>query len=112
MSCRVLLALQISNLKKKKMLNFLYLLSNQCVMVTSTVMSTSMASHHSVPSGNSLDSGGAPSGGGHSSGAPGNSAHLVTPSCNSSSVVVLSPSKMREEEKRLQMVSLQINSAC
>ena len=92
--------------------NFLYLLSNHCVMVTSTVMSTSMASHHSVPSGNSLDSGGAPSGGGHSSGAPGNSSHLVTPSCNSSSVVVLSPSKMREEEKRLQMVSLHLNSAC
>ena len=61
----------------------------------------------SVPSGNSLDSGGAPSGGGHSSGAPGNSSHLVTPSCNSSSVVVLSPSKMREEEKRLQMVRFQ-----
>ena len=70
-----------------------------------------MASHHSVPSGNSLDSGGAPSGGGHSSGAPASSAHLVTPSCNSSSVVVLSPSKMREEEKRLQMVSFKINQS-
>ena len=65
-----------------------------CVMVTSTVMTTSMA-QPSFPSGNSLDSGGPTS----------NNTHLVTPSCNSNSVVVISPSKMKEEEKRLQSVS-------
>ena len=80
--------------QKNTIIGIFVFTKNHCVMVTSTVMTTSMA-QPSVPSGNSLDS----------SGPTSNNTHLVTPSCNSNSVVVISPSKMKEEEKRLQSVS-------
>lgn len=85
-------------LYKNTIIGLFVLTKNHCVMVTSTVMTTSMA-QPSFPSGNSLDSGGPTS----------NNTHLVTPSCNSNSVVVISPSKMKEEEKRLQSVVSDIN---